>query len=187
MKHIIVEGCDRTGKDTLIEYIESLSKNNYEQHHFMTPLGNTIEEKIEFQQTDFSIEFERIKIYRTMFKNADDMFVWNRSHIGEYVYGNIYRKYDPSWIFDLEKEYEYDISNDTYLILLIGSPEFLIANEDGHSLSSKLEDRQKEISLFIEAVGKSHIKNKLIIDVTKNETYRPLNEIQKSVKEFLNL
>lgn len=189
MKHIIIEGLDRTGKDTLINYLCS-TVSNYSVRHFKRPVGNTNEEKIQFQKNDFEDEFilsEYLSDDEISTLSPYDIYVWNRSHIGEYVYGNLYREYDPSWIFDLEKQHEIDKNDNAYLILLYADAEFLIKKEDGKSLSDKLEDREKEIKLFLEAFEKSNIKNKLKIKVNFGDNYIDKEYIQKQVTEFLNL
>ncbi|HRW22613.1 MAG TPA: hypothetical protein P5509_11635 [Bacteroidales bacterium] len=194
MKHIIVEGVDRTGKDTLISWLCSQS-NNYTVRHFTKPQGNTNQERIDFQKKDFENEFH-LSFYRNKpnyTPQPNDMYIWNRSHIGEYVYGQMYRKYDPSWIFDMELQFNFDMSDDIYLILLYADPKFLIEREDGHSLSSKLEDRETEIQLFLDAVDKSHIQNKLTLKVNDTEGYLgnngyiPIENIRSQISNFLNL
>lgn len=188
MKHIIIEGCDRVGKDTLISWLCSQS-NNYTVRHFTKPKGNTNQERIDFQKKDFenefSLSFDRTKPNYT--SQPNDMYIWNRSHIGEYVYGQMYRKYDPLWIFEIEKKFNFDMMDDVYLILLYADPDFLIEREDGNSLSTKLEDREKEISLFLEAIDKSHIKNKLTIKVNEGNDYISKESIQLKVHNFLQL
>jgi thymidylate kinase len=178
-KLIICEGPDRVGKDTLISFIKS-KINDYEVIHFSTPEGKTNEEKIAFQKSSFRVAFENVK------SRTHDI-IHNRSHIGENVYGRKYRQYNPEWIFDLEREFDYHKDSEIYLILLIADPAFLLKNEDGLSLSNKLEDKQEELELFIKSFTKSVIPNKICISVDSNGEYRNIVEIQNVVSHFLNL
>ena len=49
---------------------------------------------------------------------------------------------------------------DIYLITLTSNPEFFLKQEDGQSFSKTLEEKTKELSLFLEAFNFSLIKNK---------------------------
>lgn len=185
MKHIIIEGPDVVGKDLLISKLCSLS-NNYIVRHFSNPIGNTNAEKINYQKIDFELEFKLAQTAQNFFckNHLPELLIWNRSHIGEYVYGQMYRNYDPSWIFDLEQKYNLD---DVYLILLYGDPKFLIGKDDGESISNKVENRAKEINLFFEAFEQTHIKNKQSIKVNKNNEYLPISTIHTIALNFLKI
>lgn len=183
MKHVIIEGCDRTGKNTLISFLTKQA-NNYTVRHFSKPIGETLEEKRKYQIMDFDREFF-LANNKPPQKYSTDIYIWNRSHIGEYVYGPMYRNSNSSWIYDMEQRFGYDKRTDVYLIFLYADPKFLIDREDGQSLSGKLEDREKETRLFLEAIEKSHIKNKLIIKVNEGNEYIPKSEIYLKVHEFL--
>lgn len=184
MNHIIIEGLDRVGKDTLIQNLCNTAQN-YMVRHFSKPIGETNEEKIEYQKSDFHSEFILSLTRESIHKYPNDLYIWNRAHIGEYVYGRMYRDYDPSWIFDLETKMDFDKDDSIYLILLYADADFLIQREDGESLSDKLEDRIQEINLFKEAIDKSHIKNKLIIKVNEGNNYKPKDDILNEVLSFI--
>jgi len=185
MKHVIVEGCDRTGKDTLIHWLTAHA-NNYTVRHFTKPVGKTLNEKRKYQIEDFDNEFF-LATNKPKEKQTNDLYIWNRSHIGEYVYGQMYRDSESSWIFDMEQRFNFHKRDDIYLILLYAEPEFLIKREDGHSLSTNLEDRKQEIKLFLEAIDKSNIKHKLTIKVNDGDNYIPKEVIQNQVQDFLQL
>lgn len=188
MKHIIVEGTDRVGKNTLINFLCSKTQN-YCVRHFGKPLGLSNEERIRYQKQDFLNEF-RLSLLTckdTNFERTpEDLYIWNRSHIGEWVYGKMYRNYHPTWIWEEEQKFLFD-KTDTYLILLYGEPDFLIKREDGNSLSAKLEDRECEINLFHEAFDMSIIPNKLKICINKGDSYVPIDVIRKKTIKFLNI
>jgi hypothetical protein len=101
------------------------------------------------------------------------------------VYGNLYRKTSPEeWVFQQE-EAHLSQENETYLLLLTASPEFLSAKDDGNSFSSTSSARVSEIQNFREACSKSCIKNFLEIRVEEGGKYLSENEITNQVLEFL--
>lgn len=184
MKLIIIEGTDRTGKDTLVN---QLMENNVTiKRHWGYPKGETNEEKTLYQKKSFKREFD---IYKDFKENSlNNVFmIWNRSHIGEFVYGTIYRNSNPNdWVWKLEKDYEFNV-NDIYLILLYADPEFVTSKDDGNSYSSSIEDKAKEINAFLDAFENSLIKNKLKIKVNVENNYTDKNEIYRRVKEFIKI
>jgi hypothetical protein len=116
-----------------------------------------------------------------------NLVVWNRSHIGEFVYGNLYRNTDPeSWVIDLEYTFHYHERDDIYLLLLTTSPEFSASKDDGKSFASTATSRMVEIDNFRHAFKKSTIKKKLELCVEKDGKYIPQEEIVNTVMKFLN-
>jgi hypothetical protein len=185
MKLIIVEGLDRTGKNTLIQDICTTS-SNYIVRHFQRPLGNTNEEKIEYQKQDFHKEYTLYKNSGVFSKYSNDLYIWNRAHIGEYVYGNLYRNYTADWIFNFEKIRNFD-ELDIYLILLYADAPFLVNHEDGNSFSQDIISKQKEIDLFTIACEKSIIRHKIALKVNNYDSYIPRDFIFDEVKHFAKL
>lgn len=172
MKLVIVEGTDRTGKDTLIE---GLAKFFTDQDialmikHWGFPVGRTNEEKTAYQKENFRSEFKRFNSLR----DSDDMAViWNRAHLGEMVYGPLYRQSDPKcWIIALEEEFRFDKDSEIFLIYLKADPEFLVSQDDGKSFSNELVNKQMELRMFREAFESSKIMNKLMIKVNEKDEY----------------
>ena len=114
--------------------------------------------------------------------------IWNRSHIGEMVYGSIYRNSNPQdWVMQLEDQFNFDKDLDVYLVYLYADPEFVVKEDDGKSYSAKLEDKRKEIDEFHNAINKSKILNILKIKVNEDQDYIDQQEIVKDVKQFLNI
>lgn len=186
MKLLIIEGLDRCGKDTLIE---SLSKDypHIVRSHFGFPKGETNEEKAEYQVRSFNQEFAIQKTIRETYGEhyfADGIYIWNRSHVGEYVYGPMYRGTTTDWIKDLEAEYFSD-DLQVYLVLLYADAEFLIKNDDGKSFSNKVEKKAQEIETFIQAFHTSSISNKLLIKVNEGESYIDQSNITYRVQKFI--
>jgi thymidylate kinase len=193
MKHLVIEGPDRTGKDTLIKNLLPFCQNAIISH-FSTPIGTTDQEKKEFQQKSFDQEFRKAHfllnsdLFQTPKKDKMNMIFWNRAHLGEFVYGNLYRQTHPEeWVMSIEKKYEYDSNPNVYLLLLVGDPEFLSSHDDGESFNSSAEARKKEIALFRDALNRSVIKKKMELDVSVFKTiYKPQELILQEVLQFLN-
>lgn len=184
MKLLIIEGTDRTGKDTLIQSLMA-KYHNSEMVHWGYPVGDTNDEKTEYQKMSFGYLMRWYKFKKTM--GNLDLLIWNRSHIGEYVYGTIYRdSYPETWIPSMEETY---LSNDEdiTLVLLEADPEFIVKNDDGESYSNKLEDKKVEISKFQQAFNNSIIINKLKIKVNEGDNYNDAESIFNLVDRTINL
>lgn len=191
MKLIIVEGCDRVGKNLLCDELykmATLKNSNVTYRHWRFPLGETNADKIMYQKMSFQKEFT---LFREMNFDSyytgrgNDLMIWNRAHIGEYVYGTIYRNYEPNWIYNLEILHNFDENPEIYLILLDADAEFVCANDDGHSFSNDIETKNKELELFRQAFKKSHIQNKLNIKVNDGNQFRNSRNILNEVQEFI--
>jgi len=183
MKLVIIEGTDRTGKDTLIESLIEQYPHS-EVVHWGYPIGDTNDEKTEWQKASFLDYMSRWKIAQDSL--IDGLVIWNRSHIGEYVYGTMYRHSFPdTWIPELEKEFLK--GNNVILILLQGDPEFIIAQDDGQSYSTQLKDKKIEIQKFEEAFNNSNILNKIKIKINEGDSYVKQTDISAIVCCAINL
>jgi hypothetical protein len=167
----MIEGIDRLGKDTLIGGIQH--KRGYHQvMHFTKPVqlecytpseaGDPVESKREalFRYQEHS--------FRTMFSILRDAryanIICNRAHLGENVYAPLYRGYNGSYVFDLERAMMRDVKN-TRLVLLI--EDFAVAEhfiDDGDSFDTTKRIQEQE--LFLAAFERSSIKDKRIVCVT---------------------
>ena len=172
MKVIIIEGPDNCGKNTLINNI--LDNNEIVKIIHCSkpnPNGNVLfNQYLSFKR----LADEAIKDYKS---NSDEVLVYNRYHIGEYVYGQIYRNENPEQILEMINLIENRIlsvipqDDILYIQLLSTSSELLQKNDDNKSLSNaKLELIEKEQQLFKEAFEHSEFKNKHIIYVNKENT-----------------
>lgn len=187
MKLLILEGLDRCGKDTLIQSICARFPNLIKRH-WGYPKGDTNEEKAEHQQRQFLWEFSFHKKNKYDFFTDNEMLmIWNRSHIGEYVYGTIYRDSHPeTWIPELESGFHFDTNPNIYLVFLYADPEFLIKEDDGNSYSTKIDDKTREIDTFHQAIDGSKIQKKLKIKVNEGQEYINKDDILTQVIEFIN-
>lgn len=182
MKHLIIEGPDRVGKDTLVKNLLS-HFSNVAIRHFRSPKGETDENKKHYQQLSFSTEYQLAQNFRTQ---GFDLCIWNRGHLGEFVYGNLYRNTQPEeWVIQQEQNL-LDKPHETFLLLLTASPDFLSSKDDGLSFASSPEARKNEIENFRKACSSSTIPNFLELQVETAGEYVPALHITKSVLNFLN-
>lgn len=151
---IIFEGMDRTGKDTQIENLSN-HLGGAEVIHFGLPPKGTIESQFEFFVEQFKYANE----------NRDKYIIWNRSHLGEAVYGYLYRNWYYGYIFELEKVYE-DLLKNAVLILCDAEVEDVLSRDDGESLSDKKDNKEKERNRFIAVVEKSEVPSKIILNAS---------------------
>jgi thymidylate kinase len=156
----IVEGPDRTGKNSQIlllkKWLESKDRTPHVLHYsnVKCPDIKAASERYYRQMFDFC---------QFAIKNDYDLIL-NRAHIGEVVYSPIYRDYDGSYVYSLEKEF-LKPTTPIALLLFIDDPDNLISREDGNSFSNDLEKKTIEVSAFVEAFERSKIKNKKVFDI----------------------
>ena len=182
MKLLIIEGLDRCGKDTLANDLMKEYPNS-KMVHWGYPQGETNEEKTDYQKMSFGFFMREFSFLNS--RGQLDLLIWNRSHIGECVYGPLYRESDPVWIYDLEKEFLLD--ENVYLVYLNGDIEFLLKNDDGESFTTDINKKNHEANLFENAVDKSLIKNKLKIKVNNGNEYINQSGISGAVRNFIGI
>lgn len=187
MKLLIFEGLDRCGKDTIINQLAA-DYPHLIRVHWGFPKGETNEEKTEYQVKTFNAEMAVQGNLRHIYGAnyfADGIYIWNRSHIGEYVYGPMYRDSNPdTWIPNLEKRY-FANDPDVYLIYLHADVDFILNQDDGKSFTTDRKKKLKEMKLFNEAVDNSLIKNKLKIKVNDGNEYIPIDTICGIIKDAI--
>jgi hypothetical protein len=195
MKHIIIEGGDRLGKSTLIEGIaKHFNYDNITIRHFGKPPKEFPEEHtpLSFQTECFYKEgdlLERIgQLEDDVFGYYENIIIWNRAHLGEYVYGQMFRSTDPEQTENMILNFEerFLISNpETYLILLTADPEFFLSKEDGKSFSKNIDQKTTEIRLFDEIFEKSILDNKIRIKVNNGNEFFTKDFVLKQVLDFI--
>lgn len=191
MKLLIIEGPDRCGKNTLIKNLTSQAEN-YVVRHFGSAKGKDDQEKRANQFNFFKKEFE-LASKRPLFDMNDpvrypkDLWIMNRAHLGEFVYGKMYRETHPEqWVMQMETLFGMDIDPTVHLLLLTAPAEFLCKRDDGLSFSSNVMEKQAEIAAFENAFNQSKIINKKILDVSNGEDYLDESIILEQVNKFLN-
>ncbi len=193
MKHIFVEGPDNVGKTLLIKKLcEHFAYNNVSVRHFgKPPKGMSSVETLDFQFEVFSKEMLFADYIRNIMDKDDkkyheNVIIWDRTHLGEYVHSQLFRGIDKNIIkpklLDFEKQH---LKSDQYLILFTSDPMFLLQHEDGESLSQTLEEKTQESKLFKEIFNLSIIQNKKIIKVDNDNNYRDKNKIFNEVLELI--
>lgn len=183
---VIVEGCDRTGKDTLIKSLKRIFSSN-KTIHACTP-------KINKQDDLFNFYYNGL-IKETLSGYYDDLLnavFLNRSFYGEYVYGPKYRTESKEEVLNTIEKLEvgqlktFIRSCDLYFILLTSdNSDLLVNNDDGLSISSDKKDIEDEIKLFDEIFDKSAIENKKRIFVNNGNQFRDKDSIFKEALEFI--
>ena len=194
MKIIIIEGTDRTGKDTLINELKNLA-NHTLIVHCSKPYGKTIDEQNKNQDILFNDYIN--KLYEDKYHNICDMIIFNRAWYGEYVYGTLYRNRKKNDVIKLIHDIEQDLSifnkvdklfthlDGVYYIQLINdSPELALSKDDGNSISNDVNDIIKETELFKEIYNLS-TANKKLIKVNKGDQFRDKDDILKEVLKFI--
>lgn len=183
MKIIIIEGPDCTGKNTLISHITELYESTTIIHCQKPRTSDPEEQNRLFRRQVYDIITNK---YQTT------ALIFNRSFIGEYVYGTMYRNRETietlNFINFLEDTLNMFIAPEDliYIQLLSSSPKLLVKNDDNKSLSQGDIDKiQNEIDLFYEVFNESHIKNKKLIYVNNGDTFRNIDDITNEALTFM--
>lgn len=178
--NIIIEGLDRCGKSTLISTLQATIYNNW---IYPEQKGPVIDEPTTCNILHYSnIKAKKLTpdemqlVSFNHYCNGFDLMVQNdrvnnthifdRFHLGEFVYSDLYRGYDGSYVFDIEKKYVELIDNRTYLIVMIDEADNLIARDDGLSFTTDKEKKQWEIDRFTQAYEKSNFTKKILINIS---------------------
>lgn len=195
MKLIICEGGDQLGKNTLIDgLLKHFNYDNVLIRHFGKPpkLDEDLD-PLNFQITCFEKEGRFLELTKQLendeFNYYENIVIWNRSHYGEYVYGQMFRNQNPNELINYIQNFDerYLISNEItpYFILLTADPEFFLNKEDGKSLSSNLTTKSEEIKLFDEVFNLSLIDKKIKIKVNEGINYIDKQLILNNIINFL--
>lgn len=154
--NIFIEGVDRVGKDTLVKnLVEYKIKYDF---HILKYSASKLKTDISNYKQQYTEMFDILD------NNKDKHFILNRSHLGEPVYGQLYRKYNGHYVFDLEEEYR-SVCLNSFLILLLDEPVNVIKRDDGNSFTTDLFHKSQEVEYFEYAFDKSIIPHKCKIYV----------------------
>lgn len=160
---IIIEGPDRAGKGTLIDSLRNEIKSP-----FVTVIHSSKPPKHIEDPRDWSYLYNNNLLSTVKRIDNNDFVILDRSYIGEYIYGPIYRGIDYSledfteidkWITSRLKN-QYNI----ILITIVDNPSALSYRSDGLSNSEDIYDLSKEVEQFKELHYYSEIQNKLLIN-----------------------
>ena len=182
-KVIIIEGCDRVGKDSLIDRLKDTASTYIILHSGIPKSSNLHNYYYD------GIIHDTLKNYYA----HTDLIIHNRSMYGEYVYGPKYRHEDKEKIAKLIYNLEvgqlktFISENELYFILLTSSDANLVYdNRDGLSISDKIDDLKYELNAFEEIFDKSTIKRKEKIYVNNGSHFRSKDDIYNDVLKFIN-
>jgi thymidylate kinase len=170
MSVIIVEGVDRCGKGTQIDFIKRRLEETGPVHvvHYSNIKGAA--DVYEASKKLYSQMFELCTFANL--KNIN--LILDRAHIGETVYSPIYRNYDGDYVFDYEEQYlKYTTNQSTKLLLFTDEAKYLISREDGLSFSTDLKKKTDELERFDRGFELSKLQKKRIkiTDSTAEEVF----------------
>jgi len=184
----IFEGMDNCLKDTLIQLFRGTLSPQTQILKYNSPPKDIVNVEL-WQKAHFMDMFDLIK---TNLDNDSRNLIFNRAHLGEYVYSHIYRKYEGDWIFDLEKSLfnnsDFYQSKIKLFVFYDSDNSNLHLREDGKSLSKHYEENlDKERVRFLQAFEKSMISKKRIFDLSDYLDVSANEKNQVDVKSILNL
>jgi thymidylate kinase len=182
-----IEGTDCAGKSTVIDLLlegfkQADSRIKFVTHHFEKPKGKNNEQRYGYQQGQFQMMFDWI--CKPEFK--DFHWIFDRSHIGEYVYGPLWRDKEPEYLPDLEDEFLKNYHGDALAVYIKCDPNIVQERFKKHRLDEtcppkkEIEDNQKR---FEAAMAKSKM-NCVIIDSSKSSPRQVCAQIIKSAQEL---
>lgn len=185
MKLIIIEGTDNTGKDTLISKL-------LEKFPTVTLIhcGKPYSKKYSSKEQDELFNVYINNILNGSYDNTHAI-IMNRSHIGEYVYGVLYRNriVDEVGNMIIKLNKKLSLRNDLdikYVQLICTSKKLLSNNEDGQSLSGGIDYKISiETDKFKEIYKYCDLPKKMVI-VNDEDKFRSRESIFNEVWNFIN-
>lgn len=161
---VIVEGPDRCGKGSFIEILRDniLSSKQIVIHSGKPPT------KVKDKQ-EWAMNYNLGLINNVnLLSRINDAIILDRSYIGEYVYGPLYRnaEYTPNTFTDFEDKAIKYLLNTRHVVLVnfTDSVDNIISRDDGKSHTSDAYLKGYEIRMFNSLHSMSIIKNKYLID-----------------------
>lgn len=156
-RQFLIDGVDRMGKSTLIKGL--LDELGYHLViHYDKP-----KKLAAYQDLPDPLFRYQYELYREMFHviSSGTKAIFDRSHLGEMVYAPLYRKYDPKiFIPFMENSANTQFSR----LVLLTTSDFSFIQDDG--LSIDFNKKEEEQELFKTAFVRSHIKDKVLVDVS---------------------
>jgi thymidylate kinase len=165
MRIIIFEGMDCIGKTTMIENLVDCF-SNIETYHFGKPKGNTNDEKYFYQYGQFDMFYKTLE----MFKDTDKTILLDRSHIGEYVWGPVFRNKYPMYLPKLEDEILEKFGEHIHA--------FLLYSNDIDEIQKRFEYRGEEFPNDWEKV------QEMFVDAFQHHTKIPNNIVNLDIAEY---
>lgn len=167
---IVLESVDNCFKSTTAELLKKELASRYDRIeiiHFTAPPNHLT------QKENFTNLLSKINdISNSVGRN---LVITDRDIYGEVVYGFLYRKEDPNWIWSFEYRFS-RLTQNSMFILLEDTARNSLKRDDGKSFTTNLFKRYLEILKFRIAFKKSKIPFKHRVKVTN-----------KSRKELVNI
>lgn len=202
--HIIIEGIDHCGKDTLINTLQQyyggrvyhsgkpvvceayLPKLNEDRVYTEAEINKA---KALYQERYFQSLFDTMCPPKhtavSDFRYHKFNVYYNRLHLGEYVYGYLYRNYSQSMmdsVFRMERELVNDINWIRLILLAMHHPEIRDSDPDAFNNENGAIEQQ----LFFTAFNKSILHKAVIFVDTPFGKWRPTSDILNDVLAFMN-
>lgn len=177
---ILLEGVDNCGKSTQAKKLFNLLNSNG-NHTIIIPCSNFKTNSKDVKQAN--LDFNK-KLMTKLSQLCDDPnfnVICDRSWLGEWVYGQLYRNYRQVEIFDFEEIFE-DIS--VIPVLFYDVVENIISRDDGFSFSIDPKRKLEEINLFFEAFNLTKFKNQLIININGKDENMVFNELINGINQY---
>lgn len=157
---IIVDGLDRCGKSTFIEYLRQKYPDTCPMILHSTKPPDNLEDPKQYQMDYYKNQIKHIK---ELIQEYEFPVIIDRFHLGEFVYGTIYRncEYCPEELSELEKPLQ-DVK--TTLYVFTDSTDKRLDRDDGKSLTTNPDLMESEYNLFQKWYKYSTIKNKVFVN-----------------------
>ena len=170
--NVIFEGPDNVGKGTTITNFRNKYNETAWSNIYYT--GVKMEPKMQYSYM--------VNLFGKMWKIFElDNIISDRSHISEAVFASMYRGMKPTSIDILFKQEKYYKGPKTILIMLIDSPLNLLEREDGLSHSQTIEQKEKEINLYLDMYERSDLP-KMVVNVYDKDPDQVIEYIDKMLK-----
>lgn len=175
---LVIEGPDNVGKTTLIKNLrQAMCDKVFHVLHSQPIKLNSIDEYVKYSLKQVTSMFD-------LMQSSNENLIFDRSHLGEMIYGNIYRGYAGTFVIDIEKKYtDKPFFNAIHLITLTDTVENLISREDGLSFSIDPVVKARELELFKFAHDESLITKKLLVNVKDYDESKLLNFVLNFISE----
>ena len=159
-KHlIIVEGIDRSGKGTLIDNLRKLILSPWQTviHSSKPPLQIHNSKKWDYKEWAYEYNSSlMINVNNMLFH--DDIVILDRSFIGEFVYGPMYRNvyYDSEHVEQYTNYFLSELDDDIKISIVfceVNDWDKYEHRKDGNEDASKIEDSKKEQEKFYDILA----------------------------------
>ena len=165
---ILIEGIDGTGKSTLAETLSNRLEIFNVKH-----LGKPVAIK-RYYGCKIRYQKEVFKRFNAIV-NSEINVVYDRAHLGEFIYGPLYRGEACTTLENVENGFE----NQDVALVLMTVDNLSLLRDDGENFDTSNQSKEQE--MFKDVFKKSKIENKILIKIDKDGEFRDLDEIKREV------